>query len=43
MGICHCTDCRQEGGSAFGYFAVWPSSAFQGRYHGICRPVPDEW
>lgn len=28
IGICHCTDCRQESGSAFTYFAVWTSSAF---------------
>lgn len=28
-GICHCTDCRQESGSAFTFFAVWPSSAFE--------------
>lgn len=23
LGICHCTDCRQESGSAFTYFGVW--------------------
>lgn len=28
-GICHCTDCRQESGSAFTYFGIWPKSAFQ--------------
>lgn len=25
IGICHCTDCRKEGGSAFTFYAVWPS------------------
>ena len=29
IGICHCTDCRQESGSAFTYYAVWPASAFE--------------
>jgi len=29
VGICHCTDCRQESGSAFTYFAVWPADAFE--------------
>jgi hypothetical protein len=29
IGICHCTDCRQESGSAFTYFGVWPASAFK--------------
>lgn len=29
IGICHCTDCRQESGSAFTYFGVWPASSFQ--------------
>jgi len=29
IGLCHCTDCRQESGSAFTYFAVWPASAFE--------------
>ncbi|HEY8877761.1 MAG TPA: GFA family protein [Roseateles sp.] len=28
-GICHCTDCRQESGSAFTFFAVWPASQFE--------------
>ncbi|MDE1993609.1 MAG: GFA family protein [Rhizobiaceae bacterium] len=28
VGICHCTDCRQESGSAFTFYAVWPASAF---------------
>lgn len=27
-GICHCTDCRQESGSAFTFYAVWPASEF---------------
>lgn len=29
IGICHCTDCRQESGSAFTFFAVWPSDQFE--------------
>lgn len=29
VGICHCTDCRQESGSAFTYFAVWPATHFE--------------
>lgn len=28
VGICHCTDCRQESGSAFTYYGVWPAAAF---------------
>ena len=28
VGLCHCTDCRKTGGSAFNMFAVWPGSAF---------------
>ncbi|MBD9375598.1 GFA family protein [Rhizobium sp. ARZ01] len=28
VGICHCTDCRQESGSAFTFFGVWPASSF---------------
>ncbi|NOV21821.1 MULTISPECIES: GFA family protein [Ensifer] len=28
VGICHCTDCRQESGSAFTFFGVWPQSEF---------------
>ncbi len=28
VGLCHCTDCRKETGSAFLYYADWPSSAF---------------
>ncbi|MBW9114802.1 GFA family protein [Rhizobium cauense] len=31
VGICHCTDCRQESGSAFTFFAVWPTSEFQSK------------
>ena len=40
VGICHCTDCRQESGSAFTFYGIWPAdrfehtgetSAFQGR------------
>ena len=29
IGICHCTDCRQESGSAFTFFAVWPAAEFE--------------
>ena len=29
VGICHCTSCRQESGSTFTAFAIWPRSAFQ--------------
>ncbi len=29
IGICHCTDCRQESGSAFTYFGVWPAGQFK--------------
>jgi len=29
IGICHCTDCRQESGSAFTYYGVWPASGFK--------------
>jgi hypothetical protein len=29
VGICHCTDCRQESGSAFTFFGVWPASRFE--------------
>ncbi|SES27128.1 GFA family protein [Rhizobium sp. NFR03] len=32
VGICHCTDCRRESGSAFAFFGIWPASAFEG--HG---------
>jgi hypothetical protein len=41
VGICHCTDCRQESGSAFTFYAIWPvhqfervgeTSEFQGRH-----------
>ena len=28
VGICHCTDCRQESGSAFTFYAVWPAALF---------------
>ena len=27
-GLCHCTDCRKETGSAFLAYADWPRSAF---------------
>lgn len=29
VGICHCTDCRQEGGSAFTFYAIWPAQVFE--------------
>jgi hypothetical protein len=29
IGLCHCTSCRQESGSAFTAFAIWPRSAFR--------------
>lgn len=32
VGICHCTDCRQESGSAFTFYGIWPASAFE--HHG---------
>ncbi len=28
VGICHCTDCRQESGSAFTFFGIWPIDQF---------------
>lgn len=28
VGICHCTDCRQESGSAFTFYGVWPADRF---------------
>jgi hypothetical protein len=28
VGLCHCTSCRQESGSMFTAFGVWPRSAF---------------
>ena len=28
VGLCHCTDCRQESGSAFTFYGVWPAGAF---------------
>lgn len=28
IGICHCTDCRQESGSAFTFYAIWPADKF---------------
>lgn len=28
VGLCHCTDCRKETGSAFLYYADWPLDAF---------------
>jgi hypothetical protein len=29
VGICHCSDCRREGGSAFTFFGIWPSTSFK--------------
>ena len=29
VGICHCTDCRQESGSAFTFYAIWPVHQFE--------------
>lgn len=29
VGICHCTDCRQESGSAFTFYGTWPAGAFE--------------
>jgi hypothetical protein len=29
VGICHCTDCRQESGSAFTFYGIWPAAQFQ--------------
>jgi hypothetical protein len=28
VGLCHCTDCRQESGSAFTAFGIWPRERF---------------
>lgn len=28
VGVCHCADCRRETGSAFLYYADWPSEQF---------------
>ncbi|HEX7115130.1 MAG TPA: GFA family protein [Steroidobacter sp.] len=29
VGICHCTDCRQESGSAFTFYGIWPAKQFE--------------
>ena len=29
VGLCHCTDCRQESGSAFTFYGVWPADRFE--------------
>jgi hypothetical protein len=29
VGICHCTDCRQESGSAFTFYGIWPAPLFE--------------
>ena len=31
VGICHCMDCRQESGSAFTFYAIWPAAQFEHR------------
>ena len=31
IGICHCTDCRQESGSAFTFYGIWPAGQFEHR------------
>jgi hypothetical protein len=28
-GLCHCTNCRRESGSAFTFYAVWPADRFE--------------
>ena len=29
VGLCHCTDCRQESGSAFTFYGIWPAAEFE--------------
>ncbi len=29
VGICHCTDCRRESGSAFIFYGIWPAAQFE--------------
>src|SRR5688500_9011919 len=29
VGICHCTNCRQESGSAFTFYGIWPANRFK--------------
>lgn len=29
VGICHCADCRQESGSAFTFYGIWPADQFE--------------
>ena len=29
VGICHCTDCRQESGSAFTFYGIWRATQFE--------------
>lgn len=31
VGICHCMDCRQESGSAFTFYGIWPTGQFAHR------------
>lgn len=31
VGLCHCTDCRQESGSAFTFYGIWPADRFERR------------
>lgn len=33
VGLCHCTDCRRESGSAFTFYGVWPAGRFE--HHGV--------
>jgi len=28
IGVCHCTDCRQETGSAFNFYGMWSTEHF---------------
>lgn len=36
VGLCHCTDCRKESGSAFVAFGVWPREAFRSTGETTC-------
>ncbi|MBB4236898.1 GFA family protein [Rhizobium esperanzae] len=29
VGICHCTDCRKDSGSAFTFYGIWPAGQFE--------------
>ena len=43
VGICHCLDCRKQGGAPFGAFVIFPADkvAFSGDEPliGICGPT----